>query len=443
MYRVLLVIINVLVGFALGSIVLFLFIFFHDSLMVGSHFTPNEFFLIILVGGIPGAVITALLIRSRKQTQRLRDSEKKYQTLINLSLDGIYIENERGEILDCNTRGHEMFGYSKKEMLQLSVRDLVPPGFRELIPEVIPDEMATGEAYVERENMKKDGTIFPTEINTQFVTLNGEKRLIVYVKDNTRQKAVEKALRESEARLSELNATKDKLLSIVAHDLRNQFNAILGYSEMIRDDADKFDRLTLAKYAHEVNSAARNTFNLLENLLRWAMMQKKVASFNPVKLNLNELLMLVFETIRETGNIKGIRMFNHAPADLIVSADHDMLRIVLRNLISNAIKFTPRDGQVEVFAHCNEEGQAIIEIKDNGQGMTPAKKAGLFSFSQKQSSLGNGKEAGTGLGLVVCKDFVEKHDGKIWVESEPGKGTSFFVQIPINQTDHQQEGSFE
>jgi PAS domain S-box-containing protein len=388
--------------------------------------------MIVLVGGVPGAFISVLLARSNKQTQKLKDSEKKYQTLIDLSLDGIYIENERGEILDCNTRGHEMFGYTKEEMLQLSIRDLVPPGFREFVPEIIPDEMATGEAYVERENMKKDGSIFPTEINTRFVTLNGEKRLIAYVKDNTSQKAIEKALRESEARLRELNATKDKLLSIIAHDLKNQFNAILGYSEMIRDDADLFDKQTLIEYAADVNSAARSTFNLLENLLHWAMMQKKVAAFKPVQLNLNELVMLVLETIRETARIKGTRLMNHVSADQLIYADRDMLRIVLRNLISNAIKFTPRDGQVEVFARNKEDGQVtIIEIKDNGQGMTPEKMAGLFNFGESQSSLEKEKEAGTGLGLVVCKDFIEKHQGKIWVESEPGKGAAFFMQMPV------------
>ncbi len=434
MHRGLLLIINVFTGFALGSIILFLFLVVHEFLMGSGRFVLNSLLMIVLIGGVPGAVISVLLVRSKKQTQKLKDSEKKYQTLIDLSLDGIYIENERGEILDCNTRGHEMFGYSKEEMLQLSIRDLVPTEFRALLPEIIPDEMATGEAYVERENMRKDGTIFPTEINTRFVTLNGEKRLIAYVKDNTSQKAIEGALLESEARLRELNATKDKLMSIIAHDLKNQFNAILGYSEMIRDDADLFDKQTLIEYATDVNSAARNTFNLLENLLRWAMMQKKVAAFQPVQLNLNELVILVLETICQAARIKGIRLMNHVSADQFIYADRDMMRIVLRNLISNAIKFTPRDGQVEVFARNKEDEQVtILEIKDSGQGMASEKMAGLFNFGETQTSLETEKEAGTGLGLVVCKDFVEKHHGKIWVESEPGKGTSFFLQIPVQQ----------
>lgn len=434
MRRGLLLIINVFIGFVVGSMILFLFLVFHEFLVGSRYFDLKSFVMIMLVGGVPGAFISVLLARSKKQTQRLRDSEKKYQTLIDLSLDGIYIENERGEILDCNTRGHEMFGYSKEEMLQLSIHDLVPLEFRPLIPDIIPDEMATGEAYVERENMKKDGTIFPTEINTRFVMLNGEKRLIAYVKDNTSQKAVEKALRKSEVRLRELNGVKDKLLSIIAHDLKNQFNTILGYSEMIRDDADLFDKQTLIQYAADVNSAARNTFNLLENLLRWAMMQKKVATFKPVQFNLNELVMLVLGTIRETASIKSIRLVNHVSANQLIYADRDMMRIVLRNLISNAIKFTPRDGQVEVFAWVREDDQhTIIEIKDNGQGMSSEKIAGLFNFGESQTSLDIEREAGTGLGLVLCKDFVERHSGKIWVESELGKGSTFILQIPILQ----------
>jgi diguanylate cyclase (GGDEF)-like protein/PAS domain S-box-containing protein len=144
-----------------------------------------------------------------KINKKMNFEEKISKTLLNLSLDGIYIENERGEILECNQSGHEMFGYTKKEMLELSIRDLVPKEFAEGIPEIIPDDMATGDMYLERVNKKKNGELFPTEINSKYIHINGKKRLIVFVRNITVRKQMENDLREISIR-DELTKTYNR-----------------------------------------------------------------------------------------------------------------------------------------------------------------------------------------------------------------------------------------
>lgn len=399
--------------------------------------TPSEliqqvFVMLSEVGKKKNTFLSDLLVKNYNQSRKLRESEKKLRTLIDLSLDGIYIENERGEILDCNVRGHEMFGYTKEEMLQLSIKDLVPPESKQQIPEFITEEMATGDVYVERENIKKNGTVFPTEINTKFFSLNGERRLIAYVKDNTEKKKVESALKESEAKLKESHETKDKLLRIIAHDLKNQFNGILGYSELIKENVDHLDQSVLKKYTEQIYSAADQTNNLLNNLLDWALLQKKGESFDPKILDLSEIVQHVFKNLSGLGKGKDILLSNHVPDKLMLTADLNMLRTILRNLIYNAIKFSPDGGEIEVSASADKQERfATVTVRDEGHGIAPEKLTGLFDGFGKNGSAKAGTDTGSGLGLVVCKEFVEKHGGKIWAESELGEGASFFVKLPL------------
>ncbi|WP_159518112.1 PAS domain-containing sensor histidine kinase [Sunxiuqinia indica] len=422
---------KVIVGSLLGGIILMLLMIFREFVLKVSSVSWDGILLILCLGGITGGLIGYLLDRNTKKTTALKESEKKYQTLINQSLDGIYIEDERGNILECNTQGHRMFGYTKEEMLKLSLRDLVSSEFRDLIPDLIPDEMATEDVYLERENVKKDGTVFPTEINTKFITLDGERRLIAYVKDNTEKKKIEEALKKSEAKLRDLNIAKDKILSIIAHDLKNQFNAILGYCDLIQEDGEQLERRTLLQYAAEVNLTANETYSLLENLLDWAMMQKEMASFNPVHIQLSKLVNQVIDTLSGTAHIKKIKLTGQVGEELAVYADQNMLRTVIRNLTANAIKFTPRNGRIELCALPEKDNQSIvIEIKDNGIGITQEKLDRLFSMQSHESTFGTDNEKGSGLGLIVCKEFIERHDGKIWAKSEKGEGSSFFVELP-------------
>ncbi len=231
------------------------------------------------------------------------------------------------------------------------------------------------------------------------------------------------------AELKELNASKDKFFSIIAHDLKNPFNTILGFSEMLNEEIGEDRSSNIREYANLINVSAAQTLKLLENLLEWANSQRGKIPFNPEQLKVNELIDEEFLVLKEMANEKNIELSYYVPTQLTVLADKNMLKTVLRNLISNAIKFTYRNGKVEVKASIDKD-MVEIAVSDNGIGMSESTKAELFKIDSNVSTPGTEDEKGTGLGLFLCKEFVEKHGGKIWAESQPGKGSVFLFILP-------------
>ncbi|WP_163715623.1 PAS domain-containing sensor histidine kinase [Mangrovibacterium lignilyticum] len=378
-----------------------------------------------ILGGFSGLIIAYLLMKNNRQKRELKANELKLRTLIDLSLDGIYLENEKGEILDCNTMGHNMFGYTREEMLKLSIRDLVPTEFAGLLPDIIPEEMATGDVYLERENMKKDGTIFPTEINTKFVNLNGQRRLIAYVRDISRQK-------NTEAILKDMITTKDKLFSIIGHDLKGSLNSIQGFSELLISDIGKLPNEDIQQYLQFIYQSADHANSLLANLLNWALIQTDRIHYCPRQLSINSIISNVFNQISDQADSKNILLKNNSEADLKVMADEEMLKTILRNLLANAIKYSYPEGKIRVKAH-SKKNKVVLSVVDQGTGMTSDIIENLFNMNQSKIHPGTNYECGTGLGLIICQEFAEKHGGRIHVESKPGKGTIFYLELPINQ----------
>ncbi len=412
-------------GFLVGVIGIFLISISYWNLEPIKSIGHNSIVFPALLGGLAGLAIAFLLMKTSRQNKELKANELKLRTLIDLSLDGIYLENEQGDILDCNTAGHEMFGYSREEMLRLNIRDLVPPEFSQQIPETIPDEMATGDFYLERENRKKDGSLFPTEINTKFVELNGKKRLIAYVRDNTKQK-------KSEAALKEVIATKNKLFSIIGHDLKGSLATIKGFSDLLLVDSSLSSDDT-RNYLQYIQGAATQANTLLENLLNWALIQTDRVRFSPIQLSLKSIVAAVFSQIGDQANSKKIDLICNIDANSMVWADEAMLRTILRNLLANAIKYSYPDGQIKIEEEM-QENKHVISIVDQGMGMTSDTIENLFkSCSRPKTIPGTNNEIGTGLGLIICKEFAEKHNGSIRVDSTPGKGTTFHIELPISQ----------
>jgi signal transduction histidine kinase/ligand-binding sensor domain-containing protein len=237
------------------------------------------------------------------------------------------------------------------------------------------------------------------------------------------------AIKTSE--LTELNVSKDKFFSIVAHDLKNPFQTILGYSEMQKEEIKSGDLAKIEEFAENINSAAFQTFRLLENLLDWANAQRGKIKFNPILINLSEILNEEFNVLNDMAVKKNIELKNSFTDNLTIIADKNMIKTILRNLISNAIKFTPRKGNVELNAFISNN-QIIISVSDSGIGMTEETIGKLFRIDSNLSTRGTEDEKGTGLGLFLCKEFIEKHGGKIWVESESGKGSIFKFCLPLD-----------
>lgn len=234
---------------------------------------------------------------------------------------------------------------------------------------------------------------------------------------------------EARIKAEKANATKDKFFSIIAHDLRSPFTSLLGFSEIMNENF-KSNNLEEQKETFEyIDKGIKDVYKLLENLLLWARLQKESITINPIELILSDLVNEAVEPLLQLSQNKAIEVINQIPADIIVLSDKSILSTVIRNIVSNAIKFTPKNGSINISA-VNKNRFTEIIIKDNGIGIPPENINTLFNVSEKTSTHGTEGETGTGLGLVLCKEFVELQKGSIRVESEVGKGTSVYFTIP-------------
>jgi ligand-binding sensor domain-containing protein/signal transduction histidine kinase len=241
---------------------------------------------------------------------------------------------------------------------------------------------------------------------------------------------LEKTVAIKTAELKELNASKDKFFSIIAHDLKNPFSTIIGFSKILFEEISPDNCQRNREIAGMINSSASQTFSLLENLLEWANSQRGKIPFNPGQLQVSDLINEEFTTLHNMAAAKNIELKFSDPENLSVFADKNMINTILRNLISNAIKFTRRNGTIDVIASSEKDG-VRIGVSDNGIGITADTMSKLFKIDSNLTSTGTENEKGTGLGLFLCKELVLKHGGKIWAESEPGNGSVFFIVLPF------------
>jgi two-component system sensor histidine kinase/response regulator len=237
-------------------------------------------------------------------------------------------------------------------------------------------------------------------------------------------------LNEAYVQLEKLNINKDRFISILGHDLKNPFNNILGFSEILTNEIEGLHKDKIKDIAKNINKSARITNKLLEDILMWARTQQGKIAFEPQSLNFKDICLETLEILNRAADAKNISVNCIAADKLNVFADINMLNTVLRNLISNAIKFTNHGGAIKILAVQNS-GNVTISVSDNGVGIPPDNLAKLFDISQVLTTTGTAEETGTGLGLLLCKEFVEKHGETIWVESEMGKGSSFKFTLPL------------
>lgn len=246
------------------------------------------------------------------------------------------------------------------------------------------------------------------------------------------QDKVEKAqisLRQSEALLRELNATKDKFFTIIAHDLKNPFSAIVGFSNILTDQISKKNYEGIEEYAEIIKNSAERAMSLISNLLQWSRSQTGRMEYTPESFDIVTLVNEITELSNDSARQKSITITCELPARATVFADKAMMSTILRNLVSNAIKFTNSGGRIIISA-LQKRNELMVSVCDNGVGIKKDDINKLFRIDENYSTRGTQKETGTGLGLILCKEFILKHGGKIWVESEPGKGSTFYFTIP-------------
>ncbi len=259
--------------------------------------------------------------------------------------------------------------------------------------------------------------------------------LVLWTKTLRRSvEAQTQTLQEKTVKLEELNATKDKLFSVIAHDLKSPFNSILGLSELLLDS--NHDTAKSKKLLRYIHSSAKNTLSLTENLLSWAKSQTGQMKFEPKQIRLKEVVDEVIGIVDTSAKVKDISVDYAQMPDVYVYAEINMLKSILYNLISNAIKFSHANEKVSISGK-TEENKIEIIVSDNGVGMNDETKRNLFHI-ESGSARGTANEGGSGLGLILCKEFVEKHGGKIWVESEMGNGSNFYFSIPLTEKSYNQ-----
>jgi len=253
--------------------------------------------------------------------------------------------------------------------------------------------------------------------------------LISRVNTHLNLKKAQDIIKQQNKELEELNATKDKFFSIIAHDLKNPFHTLIGFSELILDNYANYDSEKIKKFVAMMHDTSKQGHNLLENLLQWSRNQTGRIEWEPIVVDLQLLVTYTFNQLKSNAIKKQISLINEIPDKTYLRADTNMLSTVLRNLISNALKFSPVNTKIEVSSIDNED-DVQISIKDYGVGISAQNLERLFRIDESYTTLGTEKEKGTGLGLLLCKEFIEKHGGKITVKSKENEGSSFIFSIP-------------
>ncbi len=388
-------------------------------------------------------------ITERKQVEEaLRESEEKFRALLEHAPEGIVIVDSAGHIVLVNAQAEEMFGYSRAELLGQTVETLLPERFRRLHAEHCAHYFAHPRARpmghsLEIAGRRKDGTEFPIELGLSAVETTDGLLAMSHVTDITERVAAREALKqyaqelellnvkltESENDLRELNATKDKFFSIISHDLRSPFSSLLGFSQILAKDYKTLSDGDMEIIVENIHNSAKHAFSLLENLLQWSRIQTGSIKYTPTTIALKEIVdsnaHLLIGSITE----KDIDLFNEVEENTFVYADTNMLNSIVQNLISNAIKFTTAGGAVKITSK-SRDGFIELTVADTGLGMSEETITKLFRIDAQYTTRGTAGERGTGLGLILCKEFVEKHGGQIWVESEPEVGTSVKFTLP-------------
>ncbi len=371
----------------------------------------------------------------KKLEKALDDSELKLRKILNQITDGLVIFQRDGRIVVWNSGAEEITGIKKQDVIGKVFYDLQyqlaygkykdKAALRARFDEVV--NMKDPDAFnmlVEHDILVEGTGIKTIQAKVFHIDLgNGSQLFGTAIRDITEQKLAERQMKD-------LLATKDKIYSIIAHDLRTPFNSIIGFTDLLLNNYDKYDRDRILKILKFINMSSRPMLGVLTNMLNWVNAQSGQLAFHPQPQHLKLLVKEVIEMMKSTSEIKNIQLNQFLEQDFMVMADANMLQSVLQNLVANAIKFSNPGGKVDVYAR-RKNNIVEVEVADEGVGIDDKTKSSLFQKDFHESSKGTSGEKGSGLGLVLCKEFIEKHGGEIRVESQQDEGSRFIFTIPL------------
>jgi len=376
-------------------------------------------------------LVIARDITERKTTEkRLAESEANARAIMESTDDVLVLLDKNGILIDCNEAHARRLNKTREELLGKSIFDELPPDLARSRRDDVSLCISTGECVYGEDF--RFGRCIEYVVHPIFSENKVVEKVAVFARDVTKRKQDEQILQDNELRLRELNATKDKFFSIIAHELKSPFNSIIGFSSLLSRQVNERDYEGVKKYATIIQDSSQQALDLLLNLLEWSRSQTGRMVFTPDDVDVAALISQSVGILIGTAQQKQIAIYKQMPANLVAQADKAMINTILRNLISNAIKFTNPGGTIVISAERMAE-ELLISVADNGVGISQESIDKLFRIEETHSTLGTQKEKGTGLGLLLCKEFVEKHRGRIWVESEVGKGSTFRFSIPLRK----------
>jgi len=363
----------------------------------------------------------------------LQIAKESYQDVFNSVSEAIYLLDESGIFIDVNKSAEKMYLRDKQEFIGKTPNAFAAPGLNNMdeIRNRLNNVFKTGvEVCFDFWAERKDGKVFLKEVIINKGRYFGQNVLIATSRDITDKKQAEELIKLKNEELITINSEKDKFFSIIAHDLKSPFNSFLGLTQLLAEDLPNLSLTEIQTMAMSLSKSADSLYELLENLLEWSRLQRGMTSFTPKKLQLNQKTNHIIRLHIDSANKKNLEIDFNIPEDLHVFADEYMFASIVRNLTSNSIKFTPKGGKITLSAKPVDNNLVEFAIHDNGIGMDNDMTDKIFCVDKIKNRQGTEGEPSTGLGLILCKEFVEKHGGRIWAESEVGKGSTFYFTIP-------------
>jgi len=370
-------------------------------------------------------------------TELVSKNQVEFKTIFDKNSSAIAILEPDTIISMVNEEYCKMTGYSREEEIGTTWLRHIVPGDQERLreynrhrftdPENAPDKY-------EFSFINKEGEIVHAMMSVAPVP--GMRKIIASFTDISRIKQTETRLQKLAAEMTVKSENVNLLLSIIAHDLRNPFNAIIGLTSILLDNLPERSLIEINKFITLINTESKQAFFLLEDLLAWAKSQQDKVLFNPQPLNLPEVCRDVVRNVCVYADEKQIAITLNPEPDahhepIIVTADKNMIKTVIRNLISNAVKFSIPGSAIHIQTE-SQDHEVSVSVIDHGVGIEEKNMKKLWSISEKYTTPGTANERGNGLGLILCKEFIEKHGGRIWAESEPGNGSRFIFTLPKN-----------
>jgi signal transduction histidine kinase len=340
--------------------------------------------------------------------------------------DVLFILSDDGKFTDVKTGNNSEFPISPSFIIGKNVWDIFPHLIAEQLHQSVKEAYLTGQLRTYDFKMQQHNTEKHYEAR---IVKSHKNEVLMLLRDVTNQKQNETQILKIAEDLKQINDTKDKFVSIIAHDVRTPIVALIGYAEILSNDIEELQKAEIKEFASSIVDISKQTIGLLTNLLEWSRLQTGRIEFHPTKVNAFNIAENTLALLTSNAEQKNISIINKLGIETTVFADENMMQSIFNNLVTNAIKFTNKNGQI-VVTSSRLQDMVRFSVKDNGVGMDEAQKAMLFEMNKSFTTPGTTNEKGSGLGMILCKDFIEKHGGEIWVESNSGFGSEFFFTIP-------------